>query len=356
MTHPLAADMIKAEDYPAAIRGMMNVKKQNQPTVDTVAKCAWVSKSTVSKALNNCLSVSTDTKAKVLKAANAVQYAPALQKQAVSVGIVMPGAPQYFWGQVMQGAKEAAHEHSVTCRFALYGSGEQDALHALNSLPGTDALLVMPTGYPSFQARLRALVEEKPMVLINGRVEAYGSFYVGEDGYQDGRRLAQVSLPMLWEYPRLICLDAEEYDQMARLRVQGFLDTVREQAPDVVLVGNLMIQDTSRCMAARLARLLEPFARVGFDSVFVSSGIVAQVCQALRKMGIAGRIKCVGFENPPANREFWQNGTIYALVAQDARGQGRRGVELLSRYVSEKVLPQRYETFVPSQLLVRRAR
>ena len=115
-----------------------------------------------------------------------------------------------------------------------------------------------------------------------------------------------------------------------------------------------MVQGASHCMAVRLARLLEPFARAGFDSVFVSGGMVAQVCQALRKMGLIGQVKCIGFENPPANREFWQNGTIYALVAQDARGQGSKGIELLSQYVAQKVLPQRYETFVPSKLLVRR--
>ena len=199
--------------------GMMNLKEPNRPTIDTVAKCAGVAKSTVSNALNNCPNVSTDTKAKVLKAVNAVQYAPALQKQAVSVGIVVPSIPQYFWGQMMQGVNEAAVERSVICRPAFYGGGEQDALHALNSLSDTDALLVMPARYPSFQARLRILAEQKPEVFINGRIEADGSFYVGADGYQDGRRLAQLSLPMLWEHPRLICVDAGEYDQMARLRV-----------------------------------------------------------------------------------------------------------------------------------------
>ena len=146
--------------------------------LEEISRATGLSRSTVSKALNNCGSVSSDTKLSVLEAAKALDYVP-VQKKRVGrhdgrflAAAVMPETPAYFWAEAARGMKKSAGEHPqlklVSSLFSRL-SEEDDFLYcldyALDLRP--DVLIVTPPVSANVQRRLSEATEQTSVVCFN---------------------------------------------------------------------------------------------------------------------------------------------------------------------------------------------
>ena len=343
----------------AGVEGRMD-RERKERGIDAVSRLANVSKATVSKAMNNCGSMEQGVKNAVLEAARKLQYEPAqkerLRRAEAVIGVVMPAKPKYFWGEVIRGVRAADREAGdVGMVLSLFSdlSSERDALYCMDYMEDLrpDMLIVVPPPFFSVQERLRGLTEKLPVVSLVETGAFPELFYVGANYYKDGMRLARAGAGAVRRGPGIVHVHGLDMP-MARTRDESFRRELGSLVPEARWLGSVdMGLLASTVAAAQLARTLSERFGGAFGTVYVSQGDVPQVCLALQKMRRLSSVAVLGYENPEKNAAYLENGTIAALVEQDAYRQGYLCMRAALDYWRTGAPPENRRLFVPSALV-----
>ena len=325
--------------------------------LEEISRATGLSRSTVSKALNNCGSVSSDTKLSVLEAAKALDYVP-VQKKRVGrhdgrfiAAAVMPETPAYFWAEAARGMKKSAGEHPqlklVSSLFSRL-SEEDDFLYcldyALDLRP--DVLIVTPPVSANVQRRLSEATEQTSVVCFNETANFDFLFYVGADFYRDGVQLARAAAETLEKKPRILKISNLELPMVGR-RDEGFRRELMNCAPHARWIGTIGTGDFSdSVMPARLAREIHDRYMDAFDAVYVSQGYLPQVVSALDKLRCDPDVAVLGYER--AGRGGGER--VAALLEQDTFEQGYQCMEAVWRYLSEGEIPEGRKLYIHSRI------
>ena len=336
-------------------------KNQDKNCVNEISRRTNLSKSTVSKALNNCRAVNAQSKEAVVKAACELHYTPPRagrilrRKNGAIIGVAIPVNPCYFWNDAIRGMKAAEERHEgVQLVFSLFANTltERDALYCLEYLLNLqiELLIVTPPPFPGVWEKLREIAHAIPVVCFNETGEFPFLFYAGADFYRDGIRLARACAPALRDHPGLLSIVSSPMP-MVRCRDEAFYHEAQALVPDLQRLGEVSIcsLDTAS-MSAQLARALHDKYDGRFRSVYVSQGFLPRVCLALRKLSLLDSVVAFGYENPRQTAAYIQRGTIAALVAQDTYEQGLRCVEAVFAYLDGGALPDGRQVLVPSRI------
>ncbi|OLO28647.1 LacI family transcriptional regulator [Alkalihalophilus pseudofirmus] len=148
-------------------------------TMDEVAKRAGVSKTTVSRIINgNFQHVHEDTKEKVLKIINELNYRPnALAKSLKQmktnvIGIVLSNLQNPFWSSVLQGVEDTCHSNGynlMICNSNDNSKLEQEHIEGLQ-MKQVDGIIVNPT-MKNKQLFQSLIDREYPIIAINRKIE-----------------------------------------------------------------------------------------------------------------------------------------------------------------------------------------
>lgn len=125
-------------------------------TINDIAKQAGVSKSTVSRVINNVGNVREDLRKKVLEVIENVEYQPSAIAQGLShqnsmvIGVLIPTVSDSFFGQILQGIISTTLEKGYTILLCTHDNDpekERAALRALHSQRIRGLLITPCAGY-----------------------------------------------------------------------------------------------------------------------------------------------------------------------------------------------------------------
>jgi len=146
-------------------------------TIKDVAKLAGVAVSTVSYALNNDAKISEETKKKILKAAEELNYYPSgaarnLKKQkSETIGLFLNDLSGPFYSQVVEGIQEVVASHGynlIAC--STYG-GENSSAHRFLREKFVDGAIIMGSSIPD-SLILSIAGETFPIVVLDRELNA----------------------------------------------------------------------------------------------------------------------------------------------------------------------------------------
>jgi len=335
--------------------------KKEKGNAQTISQIMNLSQSTVSKALNNCGSVDSQTKEAILKTAQDLEYTPAQKKRVKQrstgflVGVVMPINPYYFWNPAILGMQAAESSHqNLHVVFSLFANlcSEKDALYCLDYLEDLqiDLLIITPPAFASVQQKLAQIAGRIPVVCFNETADFPFLFYTGSDFYRDGVRLADACANLLFTHADILKITYGS-PAMVSQRDEGFRRRITLLAPKARWVGTVDTRSISpSSFSAQLARILHEKYDSRFQAVYVSQGMLPQVCLAIRKLKLPEKIVVVGYENPEKNTQYMQSGMIAALLAQDTYTQGVRCIEAAYAYLSGGLLPEDHLIYIDSRI------
>ncbi|MGY4398123.1 LacI family transcriptional regulator [Sphingomonas sp. UYAg733] len=324
-------------------------------TIRDVARTASVSVASASRALNGHASVTAATRARVIEAADALNYVPHLGARSLStrrsntIGVVLPDLFGEFFSEIIRGIDYAAHRRGLQLLLSNMHGSAQETAAALRAMRGrVDGLLVMS---PQLDADFLAhnLPKGLPAVVMNGRIEGARHASIAIDN-QAGAHAAVAHL-VAQGCKRIAHLAGPVGNADADERALGFREAVAEMLGDrdpIVLAGDFS-EEAGIAAAADLAGR-------GVDGVFSANDIMAIGCMiALADTGvdIPGDVAIVGFDDVPIARYVTPGlSTMRVHIAQ----LGESALERLVATIEADEAPEATAEFLTPELVVRASR
>ena len=148
-------------------------------TLADIARALGVSKMTVSRAINNHPEISVETRARILEAAQRMNYRPNQFARALTtnrsylLGVVVPDLMHSYFAEICRGIESVAKPlgyQNLICSTDEDAANEEDEIEAL--LPRTDGLIVASSALPTETKFYRRLTRERAkLVLIDRQLE-----------------------------------------------------------------------------------------------------------------------------------------------------------------------------------------
>lgn len=314
-------------------------------TIEKIAKSLNISKSTVSKALNNTGGVSYSTKKMILEMAEKEGYA--LKNESVSIGIVMPNSPKFFWQTYLAEILERSDVVGLTCQHFLYENAAypEDVLLCLESAEkaNVEVLIVGITcsvGVPAIMEKIKELDSKMFVLFVEEIYQNTKQFYVGEHSYNSAKKLASIYLEKYPESKNFLAFSKGGHSIGSR--VDGFREEL--EARNLNLLDVLEFPAKSTAMAANIARVINKYKDV-VDCIFCASDSVSDVCLAIRKIK-RPNIHCIGFDCTNADMAYFDMGILKCVARQNIPMQAQAVVDIAYEYLTNGTKPGHNHRFV----------
>ena len=314
--------------------------KVYQTTIYDIARELGISKSTVSRALNNHPEVSEKTKSKVLKLAKRLDYQRNMQsvnllkRKSNLIGIIVPEFNTSFFPQVLIGAQEEAAKHGYN--IIISQSNEHYQTEVDNSRvmleSQVDGILISLTKETKDFEHLKTFQRKgipivlfnrvcneiiAPKVVINDYEAAFGAV---EHLIQTGRK-------------RIAHFAGPDSLMIYRKRLKGYVDALKKYNipldETLIIPYELSLGKVQLCMTKLMGLDYPP------DGLFVFNDPTAiQIIQTVKEMGIQipSAISIIGFSNDYGS-ELIEPGL--STIAQPRQLMGTVAMHLLLEQVDK---------------------
>ena len=328
-------------------------------TLEDIAKQAGVSRSTVSRVVNDFPNVREDVRRRVLDVIQKTGYHPNVAARALAsqrswtLGLVLPHSVSLiftdpYFPHLIKGIAQACNEHNFTLALFLVSNKEDEKkiFTRVTRRGLLDGVLVQ-SGHHGDQQIIGHLVDaDMPQVVIGRPLRFDNVSYVDVDNV-NGAYNAVTHLIRLG-YQRIATISGPTHSAAGLDRIEGYTKAMTERGYKID--QSLMVEgDFTEAGGYYAMQKLLPAKP---DAVFAASDVTANgAMRAVREAGlnVPNDIAFVGFDDVPlANLSDIQLTTIRQPVIQ----AGIRAVELLIDLIENGIQPPRH-IIMNTQLIIR---
>lgn len=326
-----------------------SVDTSDRTTIETVARLAGVSISTVSRVLNNRDRVNYRTRERVLRAIRDLKYQPSIlarglaKQKTHNLGFVIPHLSDPYYMGIVQGVEEVASEQGYGL---LVWSRPQSTLQFF-SQQRVDGLVVVGTAFS--KADLKVLSHKSfPVVVIQQDTSGgVPSFRV--DNYAGARSMAEHLI--FHGYTRIGYIAGSDNTPDNADRHRGLSDVLQEQGLEACRLAKGDYTYESGYRAAEELLNLDPRPQAIFaaNDQMASAALLAAQNRGLL---VPEDLAVVGFDDIPQSA---YSSPPLTTVRQPTRDLGYLATRTLLSLIegADKARPQRVE--LPVELIVRRS-
>ena len=276
----------------------------------------------------------------------------------LQIAVVPKGTTHDFWRNIHAGALRGARELNdqgipveIIWNGPLREDDREQQLQVVEGFiaQGIDGIVLAPL---DDRALVRPVEEARragiPTVIIDSGLQTDQIVsFVATDNYLGGQLAADRIGELLQGEGRLLVLRYAEGSESTRQREEGFLERIRSEYPDIVIVSSDQYAGATRETAKRASEnLLNRFGD-GIDAVYTpNESSTSGMLLALQDLGRAGVIRFVGFDASDALVSAMRNGHIHGLVVQNPMRMGHLGVVTMARHLRGEAVEPRIDTGV----------
>lgn len=314
-------------------------------TLAEIAALAGVSRGTVDRALNDRGRVDPKVAARVRRIAAERGYRPnragrmlARAKNPIRIGVIVQSVETMFMHTVFEEIERASAHFTTTGAEVLVrpleGVDAQQQLDVIDELleAGVQGIALSPAEDERVRARIQELSERMPVVTFNSDLPDSGRLcYVGVDNFACGRMSAGLMDLLLAGQGEVLLVAGQENNWSHQQRVDGFQTEAAANFPGLSLLPPQTCGDDQQLAHDIVCRAVQEHPSL--RGVYVSVNGQLGACDALRELGLQGKVHLICHDLIPANTENVRRGLIDFLIDQDAALQGARPIELLMDYL-----------------------
>ncbi|GEO05207.1 hypothetical protein AAE02nite_28710 [Adhaeribacter aerolatus] len=268
------------------------------------------------------------------------------------IAVIPKGTTHIFWKYVHAGAAKAAKELGV--EIIWQGPQKEDdrqlQIQVVQNFVSrqVDGIVLAPLDERSLVPPVKAARNRNiPVVIFDSDLGAkeYDSF-VATDNYAGGKLAAKRMAEVLNGKGKVILLRYAEGSASTTARENGFLDGLKEYAPQIEIISSNQYAGATMEKAYQASQnLLNRFGQV--DGIFCANESSTQgMYRALQTSGKAGKVKLIGFDSNETLLKAIQDGHIHGLAVQDPFRMGYEGVKTAVAIIQKKPFEKRIDTGV----------
>lgn len=324
-------------------------------SIKDIANIAGVSRGTVDRVLNGRSGVSRETSQKILDIIDEMNYSPnrlgkqlAIKKKSLKFGCILYGYTDenpYFADVVnaMKRRERDLEQYGIQLEIRHTSIDEpteiiknMDELYNL----GVNGFIVSPIETEEIKAKIDELYRRNiPVVTIGTDFpESKRLAYVGSNSYQFGRIAGNLMGLLTNGNAHVGILTGSEFSYNHQMKVQGFLDYVSANYPEIEILAKVINNDRDEESYAQIMRLRKEYPQM--DSIFFAAGGVRGGCQAVKELGLAGKLKIVSFDLMPFNQQMVKEGVIFATIGQQPDYMAQKALDILLNYLGMGIKAQ----------------
>lgn len=320
-------------------------------TMKEIAELAGVSRGTVDRVLNHRGVVSADTERKVLEIAELLAYQPnkagmalAAQKKKLKIGVLLFGAENPFFDEVIEGLQKKLVELSI------YGCTLEEKripfdldiqLATMDAMvsEGIHGLILSPYNHKKIQKKIDALWKMGiPCITINTDIpDSHRIAYVGSDYYKCGQTAAGLMQLITNGSAKVGIITGSHNILCHEERISGFTDFLAAGHSDIQVIAVAENDDDDYKSYELVSDLLAKHPDLS-ALYFTAAGVYGGCRAVLNNCRVFPKI--ITFDAVPSTREMIEKGVISATICQQPEEQGARSLSLLVDYLLTGELPQ----------------
>ena len=333
-------------------------------TIKEIAEKAQVSRGTVDRVLNGRSDVSDETRSKVLKIIQELDYKPNVLAKAlkskdkkIQIGIIVSPSSNFFGQDVRRGVEYACREcsnYGVTGN--IYEMETFDVASQIKALEKAEAdqvnaLAVAPMEAPEIKNFLRRIADRIPLVFYNTKLEGIRNLcYIGQDARACGRVAGQMLGLLSHGYGNAAVLLGYQMVQAHMERQQGFREYLKEFLPEMNFIGSFETFEQDERVKALCDDLIRNHSVRNF---FLSGGGINGLGAYLKSQGLAGQIHVVCTDFICGTREFLKEDVIQFAIGQQPFEQGYYPVKILTDYLLAGTRPAGKDIYTNLDIRIR---
>ena len=270
----------------------------------------------------------------------------------LKLAVIPKGTTHEFWKSIHMGALMAAEEFGVEVIWKG-PQKEDDRAQQITVVEdfisrGVDGIILAPLDERALCRAVQDAVRENiPVVVIDSGLQGSDYIsYVATDNYKGGVMAARRLAHLLQNKGRIFLIRYQVGSASTTQREQGFLDTLKAEAPGISLLVQDQYAGATTESAYQLAEnLISRFPEVaGVFSPNESSTF--GTLRALQETGLAGKIVFIGFDSSPKLVQALRDGQIQGLILQNPVKMGYLGVKLMTLHLRGQPIDKVIDTGV----------
>jgi ribose transport system substrate-binding protein len=276
--------------------------------------------------------------------------APAVRMR---IAVIPKGTTHEFWKAVHAGAVKAGKEDDVDVvwKGPLKEDDLKGQIDVVQSFTaqGVSGIVLAPLSDKALANSVKGAVAAKiPVVIFDSDLEGQDhTSFVATDNYAAGKLAAEEMIKRLGGKGSVVVLRYQEGSASTTNREQGFLERIRKEKDITVASDNQFGGATTESAFAKSENVLsaQKAASGAIGGIFTpNESTTFGMLLALRKAGLAGKIKFIGFDSSEKLITGLKNGEIAALVLQNPMTMGYLAVKTMVKHLRGREVDKRIDT------------
>lgn len=249
----------------------------------------------------------------------------------MNIVFIPKSSDQVFWDIMRSGVNDGLREFDnidLTWRGPSYNDDTDAQIKILKAYthPGVDAIIIAPTDKQQLVEPVKKAAAQGIKIIIvdsafNGSVQQN---YISTDNYLSGQLAAKRMAATLNNAGNVVIFRIVKDSASTESRAQGFIDHLQKNSPDIKIIGDIYAGGSRGKVLYNASDYLTKISSTHhIDGIFaVNESATDGVLRALRNMGIAGKVKLVGFDYTDYLVQGLENKDVDSLIIQDPRRMG----------------------------------
>ena len=329
--------------------------REKRPTIQTVAERAGVSRGTVDRVLNNRSYVSSEVRARILRAIEETGYVPVRQARPkeeskdfppLRLGILLPNWTGPFKTEVSAGIADARRElapYHVEIRVCVCETDlPVECIEHLDALVewGAQGIALCALNDILIETKVGELADRGiPCITLNSDLpDSRRLCFVGQDYTKSGRIAAELLSKCVPHDARILAMVGNLEYHGHRTRLDGFCARMHELGFAAAQIEITETYNNYRLTCDKVRQALHDTPDLA--AIYMVNRSVTGCTDALRQAGMTDRIRVVAHDLSARTKLLLQEGSLDFTITQDMYRQGYLPLMLLRDLLHKGVRPQ----------------
>jgi ribose transport system substrate-binding protein len=267
------------------------------------------------------------------------------------IAVIPKGTTHVFWKAVERGAREAGGEVGleVIWKGPLQENDRAQQIQLVQQFVAdeVDGIALAPLDHTALAAVVaRARAKDIPVVIFDSDLDGtpgveFKSF-IATDNLAGGRLAGEHLVKLMGGAGKAVMLRYVVGSASTQAREDGFVEAAKAAGLEVT-VDNRYAGATAGEAKTTALNMIDKLREAG--GVFCSNESATHgMLLALEQMGLAGKLRFVGFDASPPLVQALREGKLDALVVQDPRKMGELSVKTLAKALKREPVEARIDT------------